>query len=212
MNKKEYMKQYMKQYALNNKEKLKEYKHQYYLKNKKRLNELNKKYIKEHPEMKKEIQRKYYYSHYEQMFKVRAKAKEHTKEYDKQYRIKNKEIIKQKRRKYQKERLEKDKLFRMKRQIRNNIRTCFLKKGEVKNKTTEEIIGISLNEFYNYLLKTYEKNYGTKWNGIEKVHIDHIIPLATAKNAEDIIKLCHYTNLQLLTAKDNLIKQDKMFG
>ena len=43
----------------------------------------------------------------------------------------------------------------------------------------------------------------------EKVHIDHIIPLATAKTEEDVIKLCHYTNLQLLKAKDNLKKGAK---
>ena len=39
-----------------------------------------------------------------------------------------------------------------------------------------------------------------------KYHIDHIVPLATAQTEEDVIKLCHYTNLQLLTAKDNLEK------
>lgn len=43
-----------------------------------------------------------------------------------------------------------------------------------------------------------------------KYHIDHKIPLATAKSKEDIIKLCHYTNLQLLTAEDNMKKHDKI--
>jgi hypothetical protein len=40
--------------------------------------------------------------------------------------------------------------------------------------------------------------------------IDHIIPLASAKNEEDLIKLSHYTNLQPLCGYTNrYIKKDK---
>ena len=60
--------------------------------------------------------------------------------------------------------------------------------------------------FYKHLLQTYKNNYGCEWDNIEKIHIDHVIPLAAAHTEEDVKKLCHYTNLQLLKEKDNLYK------
>ena len=42
------------------------------------------------------------------------------------------------------------------------------------------------------------------------MHVDHIIPLSTANTEEDILKLCNFKNLQLLKAKDNLDKKDKL--
>ena len=48
-----------------------------------------------------------------------------------------------------------------------------------------------------------ELNYG--WD------IDHIIPLATAKTEEDLIKLNHFSNLQPLCSKINRnIKRHKI--
>jgi hypothetical protein len=41
-------------------------------------------------------------------------------------------------------------------------------------------------------------------------HIDHVIPLSSAKTEEEVYKLCHYTNLQPLWAEDNLKKGSKI--
>ena len=90
------------------------------------------------------------------------------------------------------------------------IATCFKRKKYKKNNKSEKIIGCELEFFINYLLNTFKSNYGYDWNGIEKVSIDHIIPLSIAKNEEDVIKLCHYTNLQLLKTQDNLKKSNKL--
>ena len=51
------------------------------------------------------------------------------------------------------------------------------------------------------------ENYGNAtW------HIDHIIPLASATTEIELIKLCHYKNLQPLWAMDNIKKGSKLFN
>jgi hypothetical protein len=47
---------------------------------------------------------------------------------------------------------------------------------------------------------------GMTWANHGEWHIDHVIPLASADNEAELINLCHYTNLQPLWAKDNLVK------
>ncbi len=48
------------------------------------------------------------------------------------------------------------------------------------------------------------------WNNRSEWHIDHKIPLASAKTKEDVIRLGHYTNLVPLWSVDNL-KRDLKF-
>lgn len=174
----------------------------YYYKNKKDIEDKNRKKAKE-----------YYYKNRERKLKYqreyRLKHKGETNEQSKKSRQNNKEYYTLYYKNYSRKR-RKEKLYKFKDRIRANIKISFIKKGKAKSKKTEEILGISLQEFYQYLLKTFYKNYGYEWDGIEEVHIDHIIPLHTAKTEEEIINLCYYKNLQLLKAKDNLSKSDKL--
>ena len=49
------------------------------------------------------------------------------------------------------------------------------------------------------------ENYGLRgW------HLDHIIPLSTAKTKEEVIALSHYTNFQPLWWRDNICKSNKI--
>ena len=41
-------------------------------------------------------------------------------------------------------------------------------------------------------------------------HIDHIIPLSSANSDEELMKLCHFTNLQPLWYLENLKKSNKL--
>lgn len=39
---------------------------------------------------------------------------------------------------------------------------------------------------------------------------EHKIPLSSGKTYDDFVKLSHYSNLQLLLAKDNMEKSDRL--
>lgn len=147
---------------------------------KKCQNEMSKRYRKKH----KDTWKKYYKNNYK-----------HRLELNEKYRLKRKEN---------------DNVYKFSLQIRNLVRISFNKKKFIKNNNCKSIIGCDFDYFYNYLLKTFKDNYGYEWDKKEPVHIDHIIPLATAKTEEEVIKLCHYTNLQLLKPKDNLAKSNKL--
>ena len=115
---------------------------------------------------------------------------------------------------YAKKRYANDPLFRFKKKMRRNIRKslCNFK----KNKTTEEILGCTLEEFKIYIEKQFApwmtwENYGL-YDGQEKTgwDIDHIIPLCSVRTEEKIYKLNHYSNLQPLCSYINRrIKKDK---
>jgi len=47
---------------------------------------------------------------------------------------------------------------------------------------------------------------GMSWGNRGQWHLDHIMPFASAKTEKDIVALAHYTNIQPLWAKDNLVK------
>ena len=79
----------------------------------------------------------------------------------------------------------------------------------VKNNSSIKIIGC----YPNFLKEHLEKKFteGMSWDRMGKeIHIDHIIPLSSAKSEDEIYKLCHYTNLQPLWAEDNLKKSNKI--
>ena len=80
------------------------------------------------------------------------------------------------------------------------------------NKQTKmfSLLGCSYETLQEHLLKTWIDRYKKQYNG-EEFNIDHIIPLCLAKDKNEIEKLCHYSNLLMLTPDDNRTKADKMF-
>ncbi len=102
-----------------------------------------------------------------------------------------------------------DYFFRLKNNIRSRL-IQFLSSHKLhKDNKTFDIIGCSPEFLKDYLENKFID--GMSWELVGKfIHIDHIIPLSSAKTEEEIYKLCHYTNLQPLWAEDNLRKGDKI--
>ncbi len=81
-----------------------------------------------------------------------------------------------------------------------------------KSEQVEKIVGMSRNEFIEHLEETFKNRYGIsteeylKYFPYRSLCIDHIKPLRTANSRNEVELLCHYSNLQLLICRDNLVK------
>ena len=108
-----------------------------------------------------------------------------------------------------------DPLFNLKNNTRSLINTSLKSKGFDKKSKTSQILGCSFEDFKLYIESKFEiwmnwENHGEyTGNYNETWQYDHIIPISSAKNEEDIIKLNHYTNLQPLCSKKNIIDKNR---
>ena len=100
-----------------------------------------------------------------------------------------------------------DPIYAIKARLRSRIRTALKDGGLKKNMKTYEILGADYKTVTAHLESMFCD--GMSWTNRSDWHIDHIIPLASAKDEKELLKLCHYKNLQPLWALDNLKKGDR---
>jgi hypothetical protein len=134
------------------------------------------------------------------------KAQKYYKQWCKNNREKTIEYSK----KYKQYNIKMDPIFKLKQDIRALIYHSFRRQNYTKTSKTYKILGCNWQSLHIHLKQSFIKNYHRTPNKNDTLHIDHKIPLAIAKTKDDVIKLCHYTNLQWLLAKDNLEKKDKL--
>jgi hypothetical protein len=126
----------------------------------------------------------------------------------KEYYEKNKDQLNKKKVEYTRKKRKTDTLYRTRCLLGSRTLKALKGIGFKKSNTTEEMLGCSYENFLKHLESLFSK--GMTWENQGKWHIDHIVPLSSAKNEEELIKLCHYTNTQPLWAKDNLSKSNKI--
>lgn len=161
----------------------------YRIDNKEKIKEYNTKWNKENQEYYKKYFEEYNKLNYEKEKERKLKWSRDNKEYSNNY---------------QKQRKKEDILFRLK----TNIRTSVNRYLKYKSKHTFEIVGCSPQFLKEHLEAQFID--GMTWENRSEWHIDHIIPLSSAKTEDELYMLCHYKNLQPLWAEDNLKKSNKI--
>lgn len=138
----------------------------------------------------------------------REKNKKNLYEAHKQWVEQNKEYVQKYMREYAARRRMSDPLFALSVRSRGRITVAFRLGGYTKRSRTFKLIGCGWSE-----LKTHIENLfvdGMTWENRHLWHVDHIVPLSSARTVEELESLCHYTNLQPLWASDNMSKGKKL--
>jgi hypothetical protein len=101
-------------------------------------------------------------------------------------------------------------ISKLKNSLRSRINELMNKK--YNNPRTTNLVGCDYEFLINYIESKFIN--GMSWDnyGYYGWHLDHIIPLSSAKTEEELCKLFHYTNLQPLWAEDNLRKSNKILN
>lgn len=194
-------------YLDNNNETIKEKRKEYYEQNKDIISVKGKEYRSNPIVIERNIkyQKEYRINNEDQLreqkkqYTADPKNKEHKREYDKihnPYRYKN------------------NTTYRITKLLRGRVRNAI--KDNIKSASTMELLGCTVEELKIHLQKTADDNYPDKNFDINNYdsklwHIDHIKPCSkfNMEDPEEQKKCFHYTNLQILTAEDNLKKYNK---
>lgn len=149
---------------------------------------------------------------------------DYMKKYHKEYNLKNREKITQRLKKWReknrekyleqlkikkKEKYDNNLEYKLKHLLRSRINKILKFK---RNKSSIEILGCTTNDFIKHIESKFLE--GMSWDnyGYYGWHIDHIIPLSSVKTEEELLKLCHYTNLQPMWGIDNIKKSNKLIN
>ena len=98
-------------------------------------------------------------------------------------------------------------VFAMKYRIRSLYLSAIKRGGYTKRSRTYEALGCSWQEFKVHMEKQFTKNMN--WENRDQWHIDHIIPISSAKTEEEVVSLSHFTNLRPMWASENIKKGAK---
>jgi hypothetical protein len=193
--------------------------------NREKLLKSSSNYRKNNPLKVKENKKRY---HLKNIDKIKEKLRQYqlnNKDKRRTYKEKNKDKLKEKRlewiknntnkireweNEYHRKRYNDDILYRLSKNVRGRLRS-FIKRNKITKKDkTFDIVGCSPEFLREYLENQFTNGMSWDNQGFYGWHIDHIIPLSSAKTEEDLYKLSHYTNLQPLWGKDNMIKGNRI--
>lgn len=128
-----------------------------------------------------------------------------------EYVARNRAQVTNRQNEWAKKKLRSDPMFALKKRIRSLISNAFASVGCSKNQETQAILGCSFDEFKAHIERQFLP--GMSWERMgREIHIDHIVPLATATCEQEVIALNHFTNLRPMWATDNISKGAKVLA
>jgi hypothetical protein len=157
-------------------------------------------------ERKRRKQKEYYWDNHEKELKRSTEKHKKNSEKEKEYRKKNRVKINER----IKKQYDEDENFRLRTNMKNRLKLFLKSKKIAKKNTTFEIIGCNPEELKEHLEKQFKNGMSWENYGYYGWHIDHKIPLSSAKTEEDVYRLSHYTNLQPLWSEENYKKGNKL--
>lgn len=183
----EYNKQYTKLWKENNPEKRKENDSQYRERNRKEIRRRNKLFYKNNQEKLIKQTKRYYEN--------------------------NKEEMKKYKNQWHKNKWKSDLRFNLNRRM--GFAMWIVLKNNKAGRKWEDLVGYTINDLIKHLKKTMPKGYTWQDYLEGKLHIDHKIPKSvfnfTKPEHIDFKRCWALSNLQLLPAKENLIKHNKLY-
>lgn len=130
------------------------------------------------------------------------------KETVRKYYFANKDKVRKYRREYWRVRKTNDVMVKLTINLRSRLSALVLTKDIKKTQKSLKYLGCTKQTLRTHLEQKFAE--GMTWDNYGQWHIDHIIPLSSAKCEKDLYQLCKYTNLQPLWAVDNLKKGNKI--
>lgn len=98
-------------------------------------------------------------------------------------------------------RYETDNVFAVATRCRARLAKALQRAGYAKNGKTQDLIGCSYKDLIAHIEAQFVDGMG--WHNRNEWHLDHIIPVASAKTEDELLDLFHFSNLQPLWADDN---------
>lgn len=169
---------------------------EHYRQNRDRQLALGKKRRVEQGEVRREKQRAWYMANKEAVSQRRKSQRDDEK--------------RDKERAYRYEKYASDPVYAVSARLRSyiaNSMAIFGKNG-TERPGAKIVLGCTFREFKVHLERQFLP--GMSWENRKDWHIDHIVPLATAKTKDDVAALFHHSNLRPMWAAENRAKSDQI--
>ena len=191
----------------------KQYNKQYYFKNIERI----KQYRRDNIEHIKKYMKQYHADNEEHDKQYRIDNKRYKNEYNKLWYQANKEYRKEYIKQYQKQYRKDKRRTNLKFNLNSKMSTTisYSLRNNKGGQHWEDLVGYALSDLIKHLKKTIPNGYDWQDFLDGRLHIDHIVPKSvfnyTKANQFDFERCWALDNLQLLPAKTNLEKSNKLY-